>query len=518
LQIKTETRVGLFVVIAIGIFFYMSMHIGVFRLDRGNYKLQLVYFNDVSGLEKKAQVKIAGVPVGWVEKVELLRDDKHKAKAFIMIDRKYVLHTDAYAYVDQEGVLGAKYLVINPGDPALPELPEQHALSKPGRSHTSVSDILHKVGNIATNIEDVTTSLRENLGGMSGRDSIQESVQHFNIAAEKIAALTEMLDRTMSHNEQSINETINNIKEFTRDLRDNVPDMGKDLQRVANKIEETLERDFSGVVKEVENSFKNINAVAGKIDEGQGLIGKLINDDSTYHDIKEAVSGIKKYISKTDRINIVLDSHGEFMYRQAEHQYFEDAKGYLQIRIHPSEDHFYMIDIVGRQRGNLKRKSVLKNWYDERGDLFLPSRFFEGEVKFLPELIGRIDTEERELDAYKIGVQIGKVFKNFCLRFGLFEGFVGSAVDFHIPFRTDKLRWISTMEMFDFRGRDRIADNRPHLKWINRVFLLRNIYAAFGVDDFISRNNTSGFFGMGLRFCDDDLKYLASKIGFAGIT
>jgi ABC-type transporter Mla subunit MlaD len=46
---------------ALGIFIYMGFSIGVFRFDRGNYYAYVIGFNDISGLVRKAEVKIAGV-------------------------------------------------------------------------------------------------------------------------------------------------------------------------------------------------------------------------------------------------------------------------------------------------------------------------------------------------------------------------------------------------------------------------------------------------------------------------
>jgi len=137
----------------------------------------------------------------------------------------------------------------------------------------------------------------------------------------------------------------------------------------------------------------------------------------------------------------------------------------------------------------------------------------------IPELIGLIETVDRELDVYKFGFQFGKIYKDIAFRFGLFENTVGFGVDVDIPFGCpDLLRWVTTFEAFDFRGRDRINDERPHFKWINRVFLLRNIYFAFGADDFISKQNANGFFGGGIRFCDDDVKFLLSAVGIGSFT
>jgi len=542
LQIKTETRVGIFVILALGVFFYMTLQLGVFRLNKGNYKLQVVKFHDVGGLDKKAEVKIAGVVVGWVDKIELVEGANYLAKAYIMILKQYILHSDASAKVRQEGLLGTKYLEIIPGDSSLPSLPEGHELNSPAHAAVSIDDILHKVHTIAGHVVDVTAALHETFGGPEGRSELQYTMRYLNQAAEKIATFAHSLDRTLSNNESNINNILGDVRDITHEMVKSIPALSDDFGRLSKRMEseflpsfqasiermsEVFDRDVNRIAQKVEkttdalsdaawnasDSFKNITSIAGKLDDGKGLLGKLINEDKMAKDVEYAIGGLRNYFSMIDKLSIVLDAHGEFMFRPAEHMVFEEAKGYIDIRIHPTDDHFYMIQRVTSQRGNLERRSLVKNWFDENDKQFLPSDFFL-QARPLGELIGRVETIERVLDAPRYGIQIGKIFKDVALRFGLIEGWSGVGIDVEIPFNNENFRWVTTFELFDFRGRQRINDSRPHLKWMNRVFLLRNIYCAFGADDFISQENSNGFFGMGIRFDDAALKAVAAKFGF----
>ena len=83
MQIKTETKVGIFVILAVGVFMFMTLGIGALRLSSSGYSPYTVSFDDVSGLSKKAEVKIAGVKVGWVESIELTNTGK--AQAHILV-------------------------------------------------------------------------------------------------------------------------------------------------------------------------------------------------------------------------------------------------------------------------------------------------------------------------------------------------------------------------------------------------------------------------------------------------
>ena len=116
----------------------------------------------------------------------------------------------------------------------------------------------------------------------------------------------------------------------------------------------------------------------------------------------------------------------------------------------------------------------------------------------------------------RLGLQFGKIFKDFAFRVGLFDGSAGLGMDIEVPFQTEKFRWVTTFEGFDFRGWNRKYDKRPHLKWLNRMFVMRNMYFTFGADDFVSKHNANAFVGIGIRFGDDDVKYVLGSISGAG--
>ena len=142
----------------------------------------------------------------------------------------------------------------------------------------------------------------------------------------------------------------------------------RDFGSVAGKLETTADA-IEQAALQTRDGFRSIGAVADKINEGKGLIGKLINEDQTYHDLKVAVQGLKNYFSKIESLGVVFDSHFETMYRPAENFKYKDSKGYFDLRIHPSEDRFYIIQMSGSLKGTIKRKDVEVVRYDTNGDI-----------------------------------------------------------------------------------------------------------------------------------------------------
>lgn len=529
MQGKIETRVGIFVLAALAVLIYMGFQVGAFRFDRTNYNIYTLCFNDISGLVRKAEVKIAGVKVGWVESVSLIAHEQVKAQAEVMVLKQYSLYQDAYAIVRQEGFLGPKYIEIIPGDPLLSHLSSGSILGKPSTEPVSVDEIMHQFKEIASNVTDVTASFKNAIGGVEGQEQLKAVFDNLQMTVQKLSRFATVIDRTVERNENNIDSLLSvgvDVKRLAEKLEHEV---FPSFQASVEKISSVFDRDFSRVISQLESTaqaleeaslqardgLKSVTSVAEKIDEGKGLIGKLVNEDETYHDLKTAVCGIKNYLGKLDRMQIIFDAHSETMIRPAENYRYEDSKGYFQVRVHPSEDYFYLLEIASSQRGYRYETDTEAAYFNAQGN---PVTCGTVSVDN-PFLLPFVRTEKNKFKRNKllVGLQFGKVFNNMALRCGLFENSAGLAVDVEIPFRTDKFRWVTTLEVFDLAGWNRLDDRRPHAKWLNRMFFMRNLYFVFGADDFASKRNASVFFGAGLRFGDDDVKYILSGVsGGAG--
>lgn len=527
MQIKTETKVGIFIVVAIAVFAFLIMGIGAFRFSTSGYMPYSVSFEDVSGLSRKAEVKIAGVKVGWVESIDLTA--KHRAKAHIMVSKKYALYDNAYAVVRQEGLIGTKYLEVIPGDPLLPKLDSGDALARPGREAVSIDELLFKFKKIATHVEQITDNFKEAFTGEERAEQLKNTVESISSAAEKFDSLATSLENVIAGNEESLQSMISDFQEFAHTLKEDMPSFKESVVRLTDSLESDFNRisnnlsesanSIGQAAEEARDGFQSMSSVVEKIDEGRGILGKLVNEDEMYKDIKDAVAGMKNYLAKFETLGVIFDSHVETMHRPVDNFKYADSKGYFNVRIHTSDSFFYLAQIVASEKGFVERNYVYEDYYDEHGNKLDYSLLPEvsatddeanlNKFKFAPH---RVTRERKPLT---FGFQFGTIYNDIAFRLGVIEGAFGVGADYYIPFKSDKFAWTTTLEMFDFKGLQRfdLEDRRPHLKWLNRIFLLNNLYFTFGADDFASKGNANAFWGVGIRFGDDDIKYLLSKFG-----
>jgi phospholipid/cholesterol/gamma-HCH transport system substrate-binding protein len=443
----------------------------------------------------------------------------------VLISRDYEIYCDAYAIVRQDGLLGPKYLEIIPGNPLMSQLEEGSTMGKPSVAPVSVDQLMQKFSTIASHVEEVARSLDGSLGGVNGEEKIRSILNNLDASMQQIASFSQTINQSVVHNEDNLNKIFEIGAHVARISRTLETEVLPSVRSGIEKISEAFDRDLSRIATHVETTadafgqasiqardgFKSINSVVEKIDEGKGLLGQLVNDEETYTDLKVAVVGLKNYFAKTTTLQVIFDSHAESMHRPAEHYRYEDSKGYLDIRIHPTEDKFYLLQLASSEKGFIDRAEVRRSYLDEC-DRPVDTQTLDLSDKDKLELVFTEKDTIITRNVIKVGLQFGKIFGDIAFRFGLFEGTVGLGVDVDVPLRNNYLRWVTTMEAFDFRGWNRIHDRRPHFKWLNRMFFMRNIYAVFGADDFISKHNASAFFGVGLRFGDEDVKFFLSSL------
>lgn len=126
----TELRVGLFVLMALGMgsvfVFYITQAGRVFAREAS----YVTYLPDAAGLEEGSPVRLVGFVVGTVESVGLseFRDDPSRhAKVVFRVRRDYAedIRSDSEAFVTTEGLLGQSVLELTRGMAGEPIAPRR---------------------------------------------------------------------------------------------------------------------------------------------------------------------------------------------------------------------------------------------------------------------------------------------------------------------------------------------------------------------------------------------------------
>jgi len=283
-SIGTETKVGIFVVLGILVLTYFTVRVGRIAVREEGYRAYS-YVESAAGLDKNSPVRIAGVEVGKVETIKL---EGLKAKITMLLPFNLKLPLGSKVYVKSAGLLGEKYVEIAPGTDT--EFIKAGGLIEEGGPSADVDRVLTQLSNIGGDIQRVTRSLGNVLGGEEGEKSIKELVTGAKETMVNLQHITQTIDR----GEGTLGKLVKDDKLYAE-----VKDTMTNLRQVTEGIEKgegtlgKLVKD-EALYNDTKATMANLKKVSDQIESGEGTLGKLVKDEALYNDTKATMASLKK--------------------------------------------------------------------------------------------------------------------------------------------------------------------------------------------------------------------------------
>jgi phospholipid/cholesterol/gamma-HCH transport system substrate-binding protein len=510
-KIITPFKVGLLVIVAaVGTIFMVTvLSDGVtFGTDKG-YEVYAV-FEDVTGLAKQSQVKMAGITIGYIEDIELVEG---RARVDIQITKDIELHegietpegqfkNGAVVTKTSAGFIGDYYLKITPGEegPLLEDGDRIPNVSTP----TDPSEILDKFDEIAANIEEVTASLAAVFGGEEGRKNLQEMLTNMQEMLDRMnqfvqtnsddierivtnaETISEDVRRFTMQGTETLQEIIRDAQTVVQEVKFMVGQSSGDVQAGLGTLRGTLAR-LQSTLDSLNYSLQNVQDITDKVNEGEGTIGNLVNDPAIADRTKQILDDAGELVGRVSKLKTIVELRSEYHIRN------QATKNVFALRLQPSLEKYYLIELIDDYRGTT---TVIREDVDStQADADDPQYR---------------ETTVRTTDEFKFSAQLARGFQvsDFLMiegRFGIIEssGGIGGNV-----LLTEGYDLEIKLDLFDFG-----VSRYPRLRTTASYDILEFAYIAGGIDDALNPNRRDYFIGLGIQFDDEDLKALLTTTG-----
>jgi phospholipid/cholesterol/gamma-HCH transport system substrate-binding protein len=299
-------RVGIFVLlggaaVAIGIFL-VGKEEGLFR---ESFRVSS-YFTTIEGLRAGASVRLSGVDVGIVDRI-VISPQNNKVRIDLKL-RKNVqsfIKKDSYAAIEQEGLVGSKFVSLSLGSPASEGVSDGDVLlsKEPFRLSVIIEDMQGMIANTRAATAEVTKILAAvNAGhGTLGKLITDEDVYR-------------ALKRATAQADTSLRKTAEefaNIPKFISGVSENLYGVTKNVEKLLFDVDSTV---------------VNVRDIVGKINQGQGTLGALVVERNIYDSLMVIV---QKGIAMAEAARDGADRFDENM-EALRHNWF--FKGYFEDR------------------------------------------------------------------------------------------------------------------------------------------------------------------------------------------
>ena len=445
----------------------------------GNTYVVYTHLTDATGLVPKSRIKIAGIPVGYIDSITL---DGGRAKVRMVVDQDVAVFHNGAAAKRSSSLLGEYNMVIIPGGPEAPKVKDGEEI--PSVDAATTDKIMADVATIAEKVKLISTQAANAFGTDEGGKQMKDIIKN-------LAEVSKEINETVKENRQAVKATVANIEKITNVAVPKVNNILSNVEHVTNDFKVILENDKKAVPgsgaanvqetlanvnaasKKLDDTMKHTESIMARIDKGEGTLGKLTKDDTLINEVEGVASDIREFTGGISRLQTVVGLRSEYLLRA------NGFKSTLELRLQPREDKYYLFEMIADPRGFTTITQTDTSSTD-------PNK---------PAFSREVRTETR--NTLRFSFMFARRLGPATFLFGIRESSGGFGVTLH-GFE-DRLELRSDLFGFGENIRPRW---REHLSYE----FVRRLWVVLGVDDILNTDRTDYFFGMQLRVTDEDLK------------
>lgn len=211
------------------------------KMFRPVYHRTIVFdkVNTLSFLHLDDPVRVRGIEAGKVRSISL-KDNK----TFVMIEtgRQLSLHKDYRIYAEDKGLMGDRYVSINPGNEHLPLVDPKASLD--GIFLIGPTEAIARLNKLTAMVDSTTVLISLFKHGSSSKQPLPERfnviMRHFDSIALSLTGILIKTDRAVTRNADSISVMLEKTERLTEAMYTSIPERIVDMHMVIGKIEKVL--------------------------------------------------------------------------------------------------------------------------------------------------------------------------------------------------------------------------------------------------------------------------------------
>jgi phospholipid/cholesterol/gamma-HCH transport system substrate-binding protein len=324
---KLELKVGALLSVAlIGSLGLLSL---MGELSLGSNATLRVNWSHTGNVVKGAPVKIAGVGVGRVEKIELhptRRDPPSELLPVTMVlaiskESAAALRADAAVTISSQGALGEPYLELNPGTSGEPlaagaelrgvDAPRIDVVSnKLGHFLEAASKVLENDPDALAHFVSGISGLTQTVDGVitENRSDLRQIVAELSATVKDLRVVSAVAKNQLEPGGKA-NGLIDDASATVKQLRAEVPVMSRQAEVAlggvaaltggfteedGRKLKDAIAR-YSAAGEKLDGIALRADRMLAKLEAGEGTLGATIKDKQVYDDLKSLLADLRKH-------------------------------------------------------------------------------------------------------------------------------------------------------------------------------------------------------------------------------
>ncbi|MFN0032778.1 MAG: MlaD family protein [Flavobacteriales bacterium] len=292
MKVSREFLIGVLVVIAIALLYLGVNYLKGVNLFLKQQKYYAVYEN-AAGLTASNPVILNGFKIGIVSDVHMNDNGDGTIVAEVILnDSKLFVPDDTKLEIKDADLFGGKAIEIILGkSPNKAEnkdtLMSSISLGLTETIKQEIEPLKQKTSQLFSGVDSVISNLNNVLGGSNteGLDDIFNSLKNTMTNLESTSG---KLNTLLDNNTGKLDEIFSNVESISANLKANNETITEAIKNVAVMSDSLAKLNLAGTLSKVDKAMTDFSVITEKINNGQGTIGQLINNDSLHTELVNA--------------------------------------------------------------------------------------------------------------------------------------------------------------------------------------------------------------------------------------
>ena len=259
-----------------------------------------VIFDSVQGLNDGDNVSMLGKRLGKVSKIKFM-GQKIAVELSIDDEFNFNIPIDSEIEVKSEGLLGEKYVSINPGKSTNEFISAGETVA--GKREYDFSEITPGIIPMTQDLGVFARRLKATLNEAQ-KNNIQNTLRNVESLTSNIDSISYAIENAISEKESNdIKNMIENLSQSGQELREISQLVNTKVKEDLEKIDIFLEKlvvfseSSNEIIKSFEVSALKIDSVLNKLNNGNGTAALLLNDNSIYSSLDSLIKDARNVVT-----------------------------------------------------------------------------------------------------------------------------------------------------------------------------------------------------------------------------
>lgn len=291
MKISKETKIGaIFIIGAILLIWGYSFLKGQDILTRSR-TFYSVYQN-VSGLGKANPVYINGMQVGQVTQMYFDPAMNGNIIVGLTIDTDFPIPKNSTAEILSTDLMGTKAVTLHLG--SAQDLAENGDTLVSKLAATLTEQVEETIGPLKKRAETLLTSIDEILVSLNATlseeqvKSIKGSIAHLNSSLKNADTIMQNISGFVIDEKYKAQDILKNIESITENFKNNNESLTKIITNFHSLSDSLVQSNIAGTLKNVNKSMLDFSLIMNKINNGEGSMGLLLNNDTLYLELEKS--------------------------------------------------------------------------------------------------------------------------------------------------------------------------------------------------------------------------------------